>query len=123
MVNYTLSNREDGCWDVEWDEGSIEVAMRRHNGSLRPICKVEDPDMPDDGECGGNLALIATAPKMYRTILELEKLLRFLIIRSTSTEAERAEYRSHLLSVDESLRAIGAIEENLKVEANFDHDD
>lgn len=120
-IDYTESKRDDGFWAADLgDDGELEVYVRRENGSIRPICKMEDPDILEGGKCAGNFALVCAAPKMYDILFETSKLMRFMILRPSSTEAERAEFRSLLLSVDEAIRGIAQIEEGLKVEANIE---
>jgi hypothetical protein len=81
-MKYTTSNRNDGAWDLDDDEiadsigtgDPIEVFKRRknergdYNGSLRPICVIENPDLEEGGDCPGNIALIVYAPEMYETL-------------------------------------------------------
>lgn len=98
-MNYTKPSRSDGCWDIEQechdeeecDYGPVEVFKLRRGpgpagkGTRRPICTVEDADK--DGpksECGGNIALIITAPLVYESLKRAAETLRLIVTSQNS---------------------------------------
>lgn len=125
-IKYTIPTRDDGFWDCEIDDGDLEVFKKRDNGSLRPICKMEGPDIGDPGDwgdCAGNFALVCASPAMYKTILETEKLLRFLLKRPSITAGEKTEYISLLTQVKHIVFTLNSFQESIRVEANLEEDE
>lgn len=110
-MNYTKPSRADGCWDVEQechdedlaDYGPVEVFKLRRTESLgkntqRTICTIQEPDM--DGiksECGGNIALIVTAPRTYESLKRAAEMLRFLGAREQTIHSDSAGIRSEII--------------------------
>lgn len=102
MINYTKPSRHDDCWDIEqecfgqdedgdYDNGPVEIFKLRREGvgkgSHHPICTIEHADM--DGpksEAGGNIALIATAPRLYESLKQAAEMLRFLVNRKQAKD-------------------------------------
>ena len=122
-VKYTSPSREDGFWGADCSEDGLEIVNRRDNGSYRPICKIENPDFADNGDCAGNFALMCASPAMYECLIETEKLLRFMMIRASTTEAEKAEYRSVLAQIEHIFFTVNKYSEDLKIEANVSEDE
>jgi len=113
-MNYTKSERDDGCWEVgladdEEPNGSIAIYKRRRkDNSIRPIASVDDQDIMDEGEDAGNIALIATAPEMYRALLAIrEKAMPACVCTSGEVEPP-VTYGCPLCSLEHALNTVGA---------------
>ncbi len=122
-MNYTKPSRHDGCWDVEQechdedesDYGPVEIFKLRRGpgpagrGTRRPICVIEEPDMvinDTKNECGGNIALIITAPRVYESLRRASEAIRFALTRGKTDGPAHSELFWAMADAEQTLRAV-----------------